>query len=388
MSGLKISDRAERIVQSEIRTMSIECDKVGGINLSQGICDMPSPKPVKTGAKQAIDAGLNYYTRYDGLVELRKAIADKVLRQNNIKAHPEKNVIVSGGSTGAFYCACLALLNPGDEVIIFEPYYGYHVNTLLAADVQPIYIRTNPPNWEFNLDDLEKKVTKKTKGIMINTPANPSGKVFSKEELDRLADFSIKHNLFIFTDEIYEYFIYDGLKHVSPGSLPQIQDRTITISGYSKTFSITGWRIGYSICDEKWAQMIGYVNDLVYVCGPTPLQVGVAKGIRELPDKYYDDLCQKYLKKRDKLCRALASAGLTPYVPQGAYYVLADISSLPGKTSKAKAMSLLKETGVACVPGSAFYHDDAGDCLARFCFSKDDKDLEEACKRLTKGKRA
>jgi len=381
---LSVSTRSEQIVQSEIRVMSIECDKVNGVNLSQGFCDLELPLPVKNGAKDAIDSGINYYTRYDGLLELRNSIAVKMLEYNNIKTDPEKNIIVSCGATGAFYSACIALLNLGDEVILFEPYYGYHENTLLAVGAKPVYVRMSPPDWTFDISELEKLITKKTKGIMINTPANPSGKVFSRKELEELADFSIKHDLFIFTDEIYEYFVYDGLKHISPGSLPEIKDRTITISGYSKTFSITGWRIGYCICDEKWSKMIGYINDLVYVCGPAPLQMGVSRGINELPDEFYKSLCNEYTLKRDKLCSVLKEIGLMPFVPQGAYYILADVSALPGRTSKEKAMYLLHGTGVASVPGSAFYHDSGGEDIVRFCYAKKDDELNDACERLLK----
>jgi len=377
-----VSKRSEQIVQSEIRAMSIECDRVNGINLSQGFCDLGLPEPVKNGAKDAMDKGINHYTRYDGLPELRNSIANKMLKYNNINIDPEKNIIVSCGATGAFYSACLALLNPYDEVIIFEPYYGYHVNTILAAGARPVYAKMMPPDWIFEINELEKLISKKTKGIMINTPANPSGKVFSKKELKLLADFSIKHDLFIFSDEIYEYFVYDGAKHISPGSLPEIQDRTITISGYSKTFSITGWRIGYCVCDEKWSTMIGYISDLVYVCGPAPLQMGVSRGIDELPDDFYKSLCKEYLLKRDKFCSVLNKIGLTPFIPQGAYYVLADVSAVPGKTSKEKSMYLLHEIGVASVPGSAFYHDNGGDNMVRFCFAKKDDELNDACERL------
>lgn len=381
---LSVSALSVQIVQSEIRAMSIECDRVNGINLSQGVCDLKLPTPVKKGAKDAIDKGINHYTRYDGLVELRGSISSKMQKYNNIEANPEKNIIVSCGATGAFYSTCLALLNPDDEVIVFEPYYGYHINTLVAAGARPVYAKMYPPNWTFNMEEIEKLVTAKTKGIMINTPGNPSGKVFTAKELKLLADFSIKHDIFVFTDEIYEYFVYDGLKHISPGSLPEIQDRTITISGYSKTFSITGWRIGYCVCDEKWATMIGYINDLVYVCGPAPLQMGVSRGIDELPDKFYRSLCDEYLSKRDKFCTILKKTGLTPFIPQGAYYVLADVSSLPGNTSKEKAMYLLNKTGVASVPGNAFYHDKGGENLVRFCFAKRDDELNEACERLLK----
>lgn len=380
--SLTISLRSSQIVQSEIRSMSIECDRVGGINLSQGICDLELPIPVRLGAQEAMVQGINHYTRYDGLVELRQTIAKKLIKYNHIQANAEKNIVVSGGSTGAFYCACVALLNPGDEVIIFEPYYGYHINTLIAANVAPVYVPLEPPDWSFSIQDLEKIIGPRTKGIMINTPANPCGKVFSRDELEQLADVAVRHQLFVFTDEIYEYFVYDGHRHISPGAIPSIADQTITISGYSKTFSITGWRIGYAVCHEKWAQMIGYVNDLFYVCAPAPLQLGVARGINELPAEFYETLCGQYYAKRNKLCRILDDIDITPFVPQGAYYVLADVGRLPGGTSKEKAMYMLRKTGVATVPGEAFYSGHRGQSLVRFCYAKDDTVIDEACQRL------
>lgn len=379
---LSLSSRAARIVQSEIRAMSIECEKVGGINLAQGVCDTEVPLPVRRGAQCAVDAGINSYTRYDGLPELREAIARKMKRYNDISADPETEITVSAGSTGAFYCACLALLNPGDEVILFEPYYGYHVNTLLAVEAVPTYVTMRPPDWRFSLEDLERAATPKTRGIMINTPANPSGKVFTREELECILDFARRRDLFVFTDEIYEFFLYDGRRHISPGSLPGAKERTITISGFSKTYSITGWRIGYSVSDAKWAQMIGYMNDLIYVCAPAPLQHGVAVGVDELRPEFYESLAADYARKRDRICSALDKAGLTPFVPQGAYYVLADASSLPGCTSKERAMHLLHAAGVASVPGQAFYHNSDGEALLRFCFAKTDEELDEACRRI------
>lgn len=382
--SLAISSRSSQMVQSEIRNMSIECDRVGGINLSQGICDLELPLPVRLGAQDAMIQGINHYTRYDGRLELRQAIAEKAIKYNHIQADPETNVVVSSGSTGAFYCACLALLNPGDEVIIFEPYYGYHINTLIAANVVPIYVPLEPPDWSFSMQDLEKIISPRTKGIMVNTPANPCGKVFSQGELEKIADIAVRHELFVFTDEIYEYFVYDGRKHISPGSIPSIADQTITISGYSKTFSITGWRIGYAVCNEQWAQMIGYVNDLIYVCAPAPLQLGVARGINELPVEFYTALCEQYYAKRNKLCHTLTDIGIKPFVPQGAYYVLADAGWLPGETSKDKAMYLLQKTGVATVPGDAFYSEHRGQNLVRLCYAKDDAVIDEACQRLQK----
>ncbi len=382
--GLKLSDRHEWVIQSEIRNMSIECDFMGGINLSQGICDVEVPAVVRAAAKEAMDKGYNSYTRYDGIAELRSAIAEKQRNFTGLVVDPEKEIVVSAGSTGALYCAFLALLNPGDEVILFEPYYGYHLSTLVATQGVPVYIRTLPPAWRFTLEDLEKTLTPRTRGILINTPANPTGKVFSQRELEIISHFACRHDLFVFTDEIYEHFVYDGHQHLCPATFPGMKERTITVSGLSKTFNITGWRVGYCLCDARWAQSIGYFSDLVYVCAPAPLQWGVAKGLMELDRDYYGRISRQYTQKRDKICNALLSGGLEPYIPHGAYYVLANIGKLPGQTSKERVMHLLRETGVASVPGEAFYHDDAGEYLARFCFAKEDPVLEEACRRLEK----
>ena len=385
--SLYLSARQAWVLQSEIRNMSIECDRVGGINLSQGVCDTEVPAVVRRGAAEAMDRGINTYTHYAGLLELRRAIAAKQEKYSGLKADPETEIIVSAGATGSFYCACLALLEPGYEVILFEPYYGYHVNTLVAAQAVPIYVRMTPPLWSFDPADLEKAVTTRTRAIMINTPSNPTGKVFTRDELVIIARFAEAHDLFVFTDEIYEHFLYDDARHISAATLPGMRGRTITISGLSKTFSITGWRIGYSICDARWAQTIGFFNDLVYVCAPAPLQMGVAEGLTSLGDDYYGDLAASFTRKRENICTALSDAGLTPYVPRGAYYVLADISSLPGRTGKERAMALLAKTGVACVPGEAFFHDDGGEALGRFCFAKDDSVLDEAGRRLRNLKR-
>jgi aminotransferase len=380
--SLKLSERREWVLQSEIRNMSIECEHLGGINLSQGVCDTEVPYVVRRGAQDAIEEGYNIYTRFDGLMELREAIAQKQKKFAGMKINPDKEIVVSSGSTGAFYCVCLSLLNPGDEVIVFEPFYGYHISTLKAVQAVPVYVKMSPPDWSFSEEQLQKVLSPHTKAIIINTPANPSGKVFNRRDLDIIRDIAVRHDLFVFTDEIYEHFLYEGNEHISPAILPDMGERTITISGLSKTFSITGWRIGYCICHEKWAQTIGYFNDLVYVCAPAPLQVGVARGILCVDDEYYRELSRSYKVKRDTICNALARSGLHPYIPQGAYYVLADISSLPGTDSKERAMHLLEKTGVACVPGSAFYHDGGGENLARFCFAKDDDVLDEACRRI------
>jgi aminotransferase len=380
--SLGLSRRSARIEQAEIRSMSIECERMGGINLAQGVCDTPVPAVVREEAYRGMEEGVNSYTRFDGLPQLREAIAEKLSSFNRIHANPETDIIVSAGSTGAFYCACLALLDPGDEVILFEPYYGYHVNTLLAVEAQPRYVRLHPPQWSFLPEDLEAAVTPRTKAILVNTPANPSGKVFARSELEMLAEFASRHDLFVFTDEIYEHFVYDGHSHISPASIEGLAERTITISGFSKTLSITGWRIGYSVSARQWAQRIGYMNDLVYVCAPAPLQYGVALGLPRLDSAFYQGLTDEYSRKREQLCTALTRAGLYPYIPQGAYYVLADASSLPGSSSKEKAMCLLRQSGVASVPGEAFFQSAEGKNIVRFCFAKPDDVLDQACRRL------
>ncbi|AGP38553.1 pyridoxal phosphate-dependent aminotransferase [Sorangium cellulosum] len=376
------SDRAARLAQSDIRTMTLACAKVHGINMSQGVCDTPVPSVILQAVKEAMDRGCNTYSRFDGIVELRHAIAAKLARHNGIAADPETDITVSAGATGAFQATCMALLNPGDEVLLFEPFYAYHAQAILAVEAVPRYVTARSLSWSVDGDELERAITPKTKAIVVNSPGNPSGKVFGRMELEQVADLACHHDLMVITDEIYEYFVFDGREHVSVASLPRMSERTITIGGYSKTFSITGWRIGYSVADARWAKAIGAMSDLLYVCAPTPLQHGVAAGIRGLPCSFYTGLAQGYQRKRDRFCRALEKAGLPPCVPQGTYYVLADVSRLPGRTGRERAIYLLDETGVAGVPGDAFFEGTQGSRFMRFCFAKTDEDLEEACQRI------
>ncbi len=378
----KLSSRHDWVRRSELRSMSVECEKVSGVNLSQGVCDLEVPEVVRRAAHAAIEDGQNSYSRHDGTAELRHAVAARYERPLGRNIDPATNVVVSCGATGALYCACLALLEPGDEVIVFEPYYSYHQSTLMATQAEPVYVPTRIPDWSFSADDLEQAVSERTRAIIINTPSNPSGKVWSRPELETIAAFATQHDLIVFTDEIYEHFVYDGREHIGFASLPGMWERTVTISGLSKTFSITGWRIGYAVCPRDWAAAIGNFSDLVYVCAPTPLQLGAAAGLMQLDDEYFRELAAKYQSKRERLCGALDEAGLTPCVPQGAYYVLADVSSLPGSDSKERAMHLLRETGVASVPGETFVTGPEGKTLARFCFAKEDDVIEDACRRL------
>jgi aminotransferase len=380
--ALRQSRRAALAAQSEIRAMTLACAEVGGVNLAQGVCDLDVPPPVVLGAKVAIDAGKNTYTRFDGLPELRRAIASKQRRHTGMEVDPENMIVASIGATGAFFSAVTALLDPGDEAILFEPFYGYHVNTLLALGVTPRFVTLERPGWTFTDQDLERAVGPNTRALVLNTPLNPCGKVFTREDLGRIAAFAEAHDLFVFSDEIYEHFVYDGREHVAPATLPGMAERTITISGFSKVYAVTGWRLGYAICDPRWHEAIGHVNDLVYVCAPAPLQVGASRGLLELGPDYYRDLAAEHQEKRDVFCAALAGAGLEPLVPEGAYYALADVSSLPGEDDKARAMFLLREAGVAGVPGRAFFTEDKGRDLLRFCFAKRPHVLEDACARL------
>jgi aminotransferase len=360
----------------------MECDALGGVNLAQGVCDTEVPPVVVAAAVQAIHEGRNIYTRLDGIAPLREAIARKLRRDNGLTVDPASEVLVASGATGALYAALLALLDPGDEVVLFEPFYGYHLNTLEALRIKPVTVPLELGDWAFDLDLLRAAITPRTRAVMVNSPSNPCGKVFSRAELEAIAEIVQEHDLFLFTDEIYEYFLYDGNQHISPATLPGMAERTISVSGLSKTFSITGWRIGYLTASSRWLPSIAYFHDLTYVCAPSPLQYGAAAGLLDLPASFYRDLSLEYQAKRDMLCSALAAAGLAPSVPAGAYYVLADVSSLPGANAKQKARALLKERRVAAVAGTAFFHEGGGENLLRFCFAKQDHELQRACELL------
>lgn len=378
------SQRVDFLQQSDIRRMTRECNLAGGINLGQGICDLPTPPEVLDEASKAILADKSVYSKFEGIDELREALGEKLHTHNKLDVDIDNDIVVTVGSTGAFACTIQGLFNPGDELMVFEPYYGYHLNTMRVGGVKPNFVTLEPPTWEFSAEKLEAALTPNTRGIVVNTPTNPSGKVFSREEMNTIAWFCQKHDLIAITDEIYEYILYDGLEHISLASLPGMYERTVTISGFSKTFSITGWRIGYAVAPPELSEAIGLVNDLFYVCAATPLQHGVARGMARLDPSYYAEMAADYEKKRDMFCAALTEAGLTPSVPAGAYYVLADISRFGFDNARDGAMHILREAGVASVPGSAFFQSEAGESLTRFCYAKDWDVLEAAAERLSR----
>jgi aminotransferase len=248
--------------------------------------------------------------------------------------------------------------------------------------VNPVLVSLTEPDYALDIDALKTAVTKNTRAILLNTPANPSGKVFTREEIESIAAIVIEHDLFLITDEIYEYFVYDGARHICPATLLGMRERTIVLSGFSKTFSVTGWRLGYATADAKWIAAMSYFHDLTYVCAPSAFQHGAAAGLEQLPPSFYTELARDHQSKRARILSALTAAGLTPNKPAGAYYVLADVTGLPGKTAPEKARRLLAATGVAAVAGTAFFRPGHGEALLRFCFAKKDRDLDDACARL------
>ncbi len=357
---------------------------MGGINLAQGVCDTPVPEVVEAAATLAIREGQNIYTRCDGIARLREAIAAKQMRDYGLRFDGENEVMVASGATAGLHAAAMALLNPGDEVVLFEPFYGYHVNTLKSLRVKPVLVALAEPDWQLDVDDLRAAVTSRTRAILLNTPANPTGKIFTLPELEAVAQIAIERDLFLITDEIYEYFVYDGARHICPAKLPGMRERTIVVSGYSKTFSITGWRVGYATADARWMPAMAHFHDLTYVCAPAPFQVATAVGIETLPPAFYTQIAADHQSKRGRLLGALEAAGMEPSVPAGAYYIMASANRLPGKTSAEKARALLRATGIAAVAGSAFFRPGRGENLLRFCFAKQDAELDEACERLRK----
>lgn len=375
------SQRLGDLAQSDIRAMTRACARVDGLNLGQGICDLPTPPLVRDAAVEAILARRATYSYPEGIAPLREAIAAKLARDNGLDADPESQIVVTVGSAGAFTCALHALLDPGDGLLLFEPYYGYHLNAARVAGITPEFLRLEAPGFRLDEDALRAAVSERTRAIVVCTPSNPSGRMFTRAELEALARVATERDLLVITDEIYEYIRYDDREHVSPASVAGLAERCVTIMGLSKTFSITGWRLGYAVAPPEMARSMALVHDLFYICAPTPLQHAVTAGFAA-PASFFEDMRRDYQRKRDALCAALDAARLPPIVPEGAYYVLADVARLGLPSAREAAMALLEETRVAAVPGSAFYAHGGGEGLVRFCYATQDDVLAEACARL------
>lgn len=363
------SEKTKDIQQSGIRTATDRCAKMGGVNLGQGICDLPIEDSIKQAAYHAIENNKNIYSPCEGLLVLREAIAQKLFSYNKITADPATEVIVTHGATGAFVCAIMTLFNPGDEVILFEPFYSYHRNALEINNIKSKAVAINLDDFSIDFDEVEKSITPKTKGIVICTPCNPCGKVFSKDELITLGRIAKKHGLYIITDEIYEYITYPGFEHYSLASLEDFKERTITISGFSKTYNMTGWRLGYASGPAPIIERMALVQDLLYVCPAAPLQYAVLAAF-QLDSEYYTKLKQVHLENRDMVVNALRNIGFKFTVPQGAYYILIDFSARYFNNDEDAANIILEQAKVAMVPGRAFYVDaNKGKNFLRLCYA-------------------
>jgi aspartate/methionine/tyrosine aminotransferase len=381
----ELSFITDRFTESVIREMTRISDSIGGINLSQGFPDFDSPEELKKAAIAAINNNLNQYPVTFGEPELREAISVKVKWFNKIKCNPETDITVTCGATEAMISALKAIINPGDEIIIFEPFYENYGPDVLLSGALPKYVGLKSPDWKYDLDELKRNFNGNTKAIIINTPNNPTGKVFSKDELSDIADLCIKWDVIAITDEIYEHIVYDGNEHISIASLPGMAERSITINSLSKTYSVTGWRIGWAISSPLITSKIRKVHDFLTVGAPTPFQHAGIVGLN-LPMEYYMSLQKRYLISRELLFTSLVDAGFKVTIPEGAYYFLADYTSFKAsfesKNDLDFSVKFLQKTGIASVPGSSFYSSPQRTDLIRFAFCKRTETLKNASKIL------
>jgi len=370
--------RADHFTESVIREMTRLSMKYNAINLAQGYPDFACPVELKEAACDAVCADFNQYAITWGAANLREALARRVKEYNGMSFNPETEITVMCGSTEAMMASMLAIIQPGDEVIVPEPFYENYGPDAQISGAVPRYVSLGD---DFSIDEEAWKsaITKKSRAIILNTPNNPTGKVFSKKELMFLADICIDHDVIAITDEIYEHILYDGKKHVSIGSLDGMEDRTITIGSFSKTYSVTGWRVGYALAAEPLTARIRKIHDFLTVGAPAPLQHACVAALM-LPESYYHTLANEYDGKRRILYSGLRQAGFACELPEGAYYIFTDISGFD-MTDTEFARFLVEKIGVAAVPGSSFYHA-GGETKLRFTFSKKDETLHDACKRL------
>jgi aspartate/methionine/tyrosine aminotransferase len=381
-----ISKRVQGFTESVIREMTRVSAQYGGVNLAQGFPNFPPPRVLVEAAHRALDGDFHQYAITWGARNLREAIAVKFERFYGRRVDPERQVTVCCGSTEAMLSTLLAVLDPGDEIVIFEPFYENYGPGAIISGARPVFVPLEPPDFSFDPDRLARAFTPRTRAIVFNSPNNPTGKVFSLRELEIIAELCQRHDVIAITDEIYEHMVYDGLRHIPIATLPGMADRTITISGVSKSYSVTGWRIGYTISSPELAVGIRRAHDFVTVGAPAPLQEAAVTALN-LPDSYYESLREAYEARRDLLRGQLDKAGFRTFEPQGAYYILTECAhfleryGLPDDT--AFAMFLIKEVGVATVPGSSFYaHPELGRTKIRFCFPKTDDVLLDAGQRL------
>jgi len=381
----RAAERVGLFTESVIREMTRLASLYGAINLAQGFPDFDPPRVLIEAAVEALRSGYNQYSITWGAPNLRRALAEKLSWYNGVEVDPEKHITVTCGATEAMMATLLSVVNPGDEVIVFEPFYeNYGPDALLSgATLRHVPLHLEEPECPFDPDELRAAFNKRTRAIIINTPHNPSGKVFSREELEFIASLCREHNVIAITDEVYEHILYNGRKHVSLASLPGMAERTVIVNSVSKTYSVTGWRVGWAVTrNEGIADGIRRAHDFLTVGAPAPLQEAAAMALR-MPRSYYDELARMYQRKRDLMLEILQRAGFRSILPYGAYYIMADFTGISSEDDVAFSHFLTKEYGVATVPGSSFYKDPSmGRRYVRFAFPKKEETLEEVRQRL------
>jgi aspartate/methionine/tyrosine aminotransferase len=390
-----LSAKAEQFTESVIREMTRLAMKHNAVNLSQGFPDFAAPEEIKEAARQAISDDINQYAITWGAKPLRDAIVDKFARTQHATYDPEREITICCGSTEAMMSAMMAIINPGDEIVVFEPFYENYGPDAILSGATPRFVKMQPPanensTWSFDERELAAAFGPHTKAIILNTPNNPTGKVFTRKELEFIRDLCLRWNAFCITDEIYEHILYDSTEHVSMARIDGMRDRTIVINGMSKTYSVTGWRVGWALAPPDTTQAIRKVHDFLTVGAAAPLQQAGALALKS-PQSYYDKLAATYSTKRERLLKILTASGFTVYKPRGAYYIMTDISRFHFDETKYPADSrdvsfakyLVEKIGVACVPGSSFYNDaQDGGSQVRFTFCKKEETLAAAEARL------
>lgn len=377
-----LSNRATSFTESVIRKMTLVANKYNSINLAQGFPEFDPPIEILNRLQEISLTGPHQYSITCGAKNLREAIAKKHEKLTGNTTNPEENVVVTCGGTEAMMASMMAITNPSDKVIIFSPFYENYKADAILSGAEPIFVKLNPPNFDFDINELENAFKQNPKAIILCNPSNPSGKVFSREELQIIADFAEKYDTYVVTDEVYEHIVYKPYVHTYFASLPKMKDRTITTTSLSKTYSITGWRLGYTIANKEITQAIKSVHDFLTVGAAAPLQEAAIVGLN-FGDEYYEKLQEKYTHKRDIFLNGLKEIGLDFYSPQGTYFVMVDISKFKRKSDYDFCVELSQKIGVTPVPGSSFFKDDNNDYV-RFHFAKNDDTLIEAINRLRK----